>query len=345
MPPFAFLLVSVLGIAGCPPEGPTWSRVTSTTTTTADAPPGPVGPVVLGASFAPHRFGRAHSTLRVGDATGEGTASIDWTRGVMEVSGVGYEPPRAASAAQRQIAAIRAARVAAIRNAVRLGAWVAADPDRSVAQVGLPAGSGRLQAFVLGFSEVGAPQQFKAPDGRVAYRIKIEVPLWGVRGLAAAAFAGLGEPVGEARYTLVTAQPGSEPTVRVDCVVIDARGLPLRPVLWGRITDPQGKVLYDRQTIRAGGGRMVLHYTRSKAPAAELEAPAPATQPAAATQPATRPAVRRVVVRAISESGRLGGGLVIRTADAEVLAASPQSARALRAGRVVVLTDARLRGQ
>ena len=297
----------------------------------------PSKPLVLTSPFGPHVFGRSKMSAVINNAESLGLASINWTTGVMIVEGVGYLPDRALSPAQRDLAARRAARVVALRNAARVAQWLAADPDQTLADVhGVR--QGRLRAVVSGFTETAEPQKFTAPDGRVGYKVKVSVPLWGVRGLGGAAFDAYHawvkwEKKSRGRYKLVAF--GSEGVSTLECIVIDARGLPLRPVLWGEIADPAGKIVYDYQTA---AGERTIYYARSVAGTLLLE-----YSGGAASQPATGETlvVKRVVIKAESIAGKKGGRVVIKQRDAEMLATTPQYARLLAQGRVIVLTNIR----
>lgn len=299
----------------------------------------PSKPLILTSPFGPHVFG--HSTARavIDNARCLGLANVDWTTGMIIVEGTGYLPDRALSPAQRDLAAKRAARVVAIHNAVRVAKWLVADPDQTLVDVH-GVGSDRLRAVVSNFTETAEPQKFTAPDGRVGYKMKVSVPLWGVRGLGGATFDAYHawvkwEKKSKGRYKLVAF--GSEGVSTIECIVIDARGLPLRPVLWGEIADPTGKIVYDYQT---SGGERTIYYARSVAGTLLLE-----YSGGVASRPATGEAlvVKRVVIKAKSVAGKKGGRVVIKQRDAEMLATTPQYARLLAQGRVIVLTDAKPR--
>ena len=269
---------------------------------------------------------------------------VDWTAGVVIAEGLGRA--RGTTAQQRLMAA-RAAEVVAARNALAAACDVRIDADGRVA--GIRDGNLYVQGVVRGH-QVMRPQW--NPEARPPeYRLELEVPLWGVQGVASLFWRSQqvqSRYASVERIALTSAAARSATTGDVEAVesvvVIDARGLDLSECLFPSIVDARGRVLYDLATVPATVARSssAVRYVESDVAFERLSA-AVASAVDAGTDAAGVDGTRsyhRMVVRALNVAGPQHTDLILAPADADALAQSAQATDALRQARVLIVVSA-----
>lgn len=157
---------------------------------------------------------------------------IDWTRGVIVASGEGKAEGQGGNA---EAMALRAARVAAARNAILLVGALRLDPQGRPANI--PAGRLTADAVLKDFAETSS--SFDS-HSRVAC-VSLSAPIYGVRGVIA--LAGLTIPVEGGPHNGALAGGN-------DIMVIDARQTGFAPTLGPRLASADGKVLFDAADLQ-----------------------------------------------------------------------------------------------
>jgi hypothetical protein len=280
--------------------------------------------------------------------------SVNWTRGHLRAEGRGVAAGRGP---EDQLLARRAALEDAKRNAIALVAGVRIDADRTVRDV--EDGLLRVEGRIRGFREV--EESWHPERDPPEQRIVIEVPLWGVQGIAEVLL--MDRRTATRRREL---HPGGEGGPEA-LILVDGRGLGVEPGLFPSIVEADGTVLYDVDTLSAGlaGAVPVVRYVESDLPYESLSAAfhgalVPEVLPAAYALPpqedpkekpdedggegSKRRQKRLRTVKAVQGVGEAKTTLVLTAEDARKLADSPDGARALRNGKVIVVVDAAAAG-
>jgi hypothetical protein len=297
---------------------------------------------------------------------------IDWTGGYILAEGVGYAE---GVDKQQELLAERAATVIAARNAlaiakgIRLDAWAAVGDMRE--------GLVRLEGVVKGHEVVSSHWDPAAQPPEC--RVEVRVPLWGVKSVASL-YANSLRAQPRRRRAPRRPIPARHADVSDFVLVLDARGLDLKPCLFPCLVEDSGRVIYD---VYAAEPQMAAHSalfrfvesgepyevmeTRLRArprgrvvfaklqnePGQEAERaggpPEPTTKPA--TQPTTQPvpetrrrAKRRLLLKGIDVSGPGKTQLVLTQEDVDKLYESPEGVSAIRNAQVLVVVDAAAAG-
>jgi hypothetical protein len=292
---------------------------------------------------------------------------IDWTNGYILAEGIGHPNGRESSEDQRRSMATRAAEIVAARNALAISQGIHVNTSRRVAD--LAGGRVRIEGVIRGHRIVRSDWEPNA-DPPTA-RVVLEVPLWGVRGVAtifARSERSRAEQVGGGKRLGLNA---AEADVSGVVVVIDARGRDVSPCLFPVIVDADGRTLCDVGTLlpetvpRAPAVRYVetrLSFEQLRSAMGSRfeagwfdvlaqDAPGlPGVRRTAATSPAreltskTRPSRRRAnqqfVIKAVNAAPAQARQVLISREDAERLRNSAEASGAMRRGQVLIVVDA-----
>ncbi len=294
-------------------------------------------------------------------APGKALREVDWTRGIMRVEGKGRPGQRGV---QGELGSWRAAAVVAARNAIEFAAALRAEGRKPLGA--FRNGRKRVQGVVRGHREVSSHWD----DATQTQHVVIEVPLWGVHGIAEV-FANDAQAAARRasrnRLTLST-QPAGQ---RNYAVVLDARGTGFSPCLFPRIADDRGRTLYDiaAQPVDHAGRQPVARYATSKQTLKSLrterresnrlfkltvfqasisESAQARTDPNQLSQPhrarkRQRPTgfTAAPVIRMLDDAQST---LQITAKDAEALRKSADASNALLAGNLIILVDPQVTG-
>jgi hypothetical protein len=172
--------------------------------------------------------------------------SLDWTTGVLTVYGEGLAPPEIQHPAQRRLMGFRAAKATAYRNLLELLGQVHVDASTTVDQAMVASDSirTRVSGLVRGARLVPESQQEK--DG--VYQVALALEL--SDELAAALLPRRPPPPAPPAESALY-----EPPQTYTGLVIDARGLPLRPSMAPRLLSAGGNELF-------GAGGVEVEYVR-----------------------------------------------------------------------------------
>lgn len=174
-----------------------------------------------------------------------GSGTIDWRQGVIEVKGLGIAPAQYASMAQARIMARRAAIVDGYRNLAEAVKGVQVNAESTVQNYQLADDlvRTRVSALIQGARVISERQ---IPDG--GYEVVMVLNLYGDNSLDKVIVASALTPP-------LAAIP--QPTVSVSVpnkvtgLVVDTRGLGLEPVMAAKIYDQSGRVIYGNQYVDA----------------------------------------------------------------------------------------------
>ncbi|MBN1474411.1 MAG: hypothetical protein JW914_07340 [Syntrophaceae bacterium] len=247
-----------------------------------------------------------------------GQGSINWTAGYVEAAGIGIAPDQTAAKINARPVALRAAKESASGYLLEMVKNVQVDSARKVKDFMLE--SDAVNAQINGIIQRAViADQLYMPDGTV--EVKIRVPLYGE-------LSNVILPAAFARMNLkneASSASAAPPTVMYSGIVVDARGIRIRPVMIPKIFDEAGKEIYGlasvdiQYAVRQG----VSGYVR------DLEA----------AKQNQRVAVNPLTVKGLKTTGAGKTDIIISNADAAQIKNAVQSELLLKQCRVLIVAD------
>jgi len=246
------------------------------------------------------------------------TGKVDWTTGMITAVGIGAPPAQPANAAQARAMAERAAQVVALRNLLEAVKGVRVDSATTVENFMVT--SDVIKTEVSGFIQGAMPIDKKyMSDGSV--EVTVGMRLTGAladtllpKGLATPS-TPLTAPSG------ATAVPGQLYTG----LIVDARGLGVRPAMAPKILNEDGKEVYGSAWVSRDFAVREGMVGYLKDPASALANPRVTDKP--------------LMVKALKVSGDARVDTVISNADAAALQSAAQNLNMLQKCRVIILVD------
>lgn len=168
--------------------------------------------------------------------------NLDWTTGALTVYGEGIASPDIQNPAQRRLLGLRAAKATAYRNLLELVGQVHIDASTTVGEAMLASDSirTRVSGLIRGARLVPESQQEKDGVFQVALTLKLQDDLAATL-LPAIQRPSAPPPLAEsALYTPPQAYSG---------LIIDARGLPLKPSMAPRLLSAGGNELFNAHGV------------------------------------------------------------------------------------------------
>jgi hypothetical protein len=245
------------------------------------------------------------------------SGKVDWTTGVITAVGIGAPPAQPANAAQARAMAERAAQVVAYRNLLESVKGVRVDSMTTVENF-------IVTSDVIRTEVNGIIQGAMIMDKKYMSDGSVEVTI-GMRLTGALADALLPKtsstPSTGLTGTLTPASPGQLYTG----LIVDARGLGVRPAIAPKILNEDGKEVY-------GFAWISRDYAVREGMAGYLKDPVQAqTNPRVTDKP--------LMVKAIKVAGDARVDMVITNADAAMLHSASENLSVLQKCRVIILLD------
>ena len=245
------------------------------------------------------------------------SGKVDWTTGVITAVGIGAPPAQPANAAQARAMAERAAQVVAYRNLLEAVKGVRVDSTTTVENFMVT--SDVIRTEVSGIIQGATVMDKKyMSDGSVEVTVGMKLTGALAETLLPKGAAPAVPPAGAAG---TPASPGQLYTG----LVVDARGLGVRPAMAPKILNEDGKEVY-------GSAWISRDYAVREGMVGYLKDPA-----AAQTNP--RVADKPLMVKAIKVSGDARVDTVISNADAAAIQSAAQNLSMLEKCRVIILVD------
>jgi hypothetical protein len=275
--------------------------------------------VVMAAVFVVFLGGSAFAQL-VGTVKDVETAvgssgKIDWTTGVITSVGIGAPPAQPANAAQARAMAERAAQVVAYRNLLEAVKGVRVDSTTTVENFMVTSDVVRTQ--VSGFVQGAMVMDKKyMSDGSV--EVTVGMKLTGALADALLPKTPTTPPTG------IVATPGAAGQAFTG-LIVDARGLGIRPAMAPKVLNEDGKEVYGSAWINRD-------WAVREGMAGYLRDPLQAQQnPRVTDKPLT--------VKAIKAAGDARVDVVISNADAAMIHGAAQNLSFLEKCKVIILVD------
>jgi hypothetical protein len=246
------------------------------------------------------------------------TGKVDWTTNVITAVGIGAPPASPANAAQARAMAERAAQVVAYRNLLEAVKGVRVDSATTVENFMVT--SDVIKTEVSGFIQGATIMDKKyMSDGSVEVTV-------GMKLTGALADALL--PKGSGTPPTVTPPPSgtaAAPSQLFTGLIVDARGLGVRPAMAPKILNEDGKEVYGSAWINRDWAVREGMVGYLKDPVSAQANPRVTDKP--------------LMVKAIKVSGDGRVDMVISNTDAAILQSATQNLSMLEKCRVIVLVD------
>ncbi len=244
------------------------------------------------------------------------SGKVDWTTGVITAVGIGAPPAQPANAAQARAMAERAAQVVAYRNLLEAVKGVRLDSTTTVENF-------MVTSDVIKTEVSGIIQGAMVMDKKYMSDGSVEVTV-GMKLTGALADALLPKGPTTPQIGLATPTPGTQGQLYTG-LIVDARGLGVRPAMAPKIMNEDGKEVYGSAWINRDWAVREGMVGYLKDPAAAQ------TNPRVTDKP--------LMVKAIKISGDARVDMVISNADAAALQSASQNLSMLEKCRVIVLVD------
>ncbi|HSB34185.1 MAG TPA: hypothetical protein VLG39_06995 [Nitrospirota bacterium] len=242
------------------------------------------------------------------------SGKVDWTTGVITSVGIGAPPAQPANAAQARAMAERAAQVVAYRNLLEAVKGVRVDSTTTVENF-------MVTSDVIKTEVSGIIQGAMVMDKKYMSDGSVEVTV-GMKMSGALADALLPKDLGT-RPSLPAGAASSGQLYTG--LIVDARGLGVRPAMAPKILNEDGKEIY-------GSAWISRDYAVREGMVGYLKDPA-------AAQSNPRVTDKPLLVKAVKVSGDAHVDAVISNADAAAIQSASQNLSMLEKCRVIILVD------
>jgi len=245
------------------------------------------------------------------------TGKVDWTTGVLTAVGIGAPPAQPANAAQARAMAERAGQVVAYRNLLEAVKGVRVDSTTTVENF-------IVTSDVIRTEVSGIIQGAMIMDKKYMSDGSVEVTV-GMKLTGALADALLPKTLPTPPTGLTGTLPPGTPGQVYTGLIVDARGLGVKPAMAPKILNEDGKEVYGSAWINRD-------YAVREGMVGYLKDPVQAqTNPRVADKP--------LVVKALKVAGDARVDMVITNADAAMLHNASENLSMLQKCRVIILVD------
>ena len=246
------------------------------------------------------------------------SGKVDWTTGVITAVGIGAPPAQPANAAQARAMAERAAQVVAYRNLLEAVKGVRVDSTTTVEN--FMVSSDVIKTEVSGIIQGAMVMDKKyMSDGSVEVTVGMKL---------SGALADMLLPRGPQTPPAITPPPAGAPAAPAQLytgLIVDARGLGVKPAMAPKVLNEDGKEVYGSAWINRD-------YAVREGMVGYLKDPA-------AAQANPRVTDKPLMVKAQKVSGDARVDLVISNADAAMLQSASQNLSMLEKCKVIILVD------
>lgn len=222
--------------------------------------PKTMGTMLLTAAFAIAQM----QPVVTGD---NGQGNVDWSNRTIVSTGIGAPNPDLPEAAQRP-AAIRAAQQIALRNALETVKGIYLNSSTTVENFMTTSDvvTSRVSGFVKGFQQKGRTKYMS--DGSV--EVTMEIPIDGIGGLGESL---LGDNLGDSPSVSKWDGKKARKETVFTGLIIDCKGLGIKPAMSPRIMDSDGKEIYGSAYVSKEWAVKygMVGYSKDVSAAAKLE--------------------------------------------------------------------------
>ncbi len=264
----------------------------------------------------------------------EGGGTVNWTSGWITAVGKGAPPPNPANSAQSRMMAERAAKVDGYRALLEVVNGVRVDAATLVENYTVTNDVIKVEVSGIVKGAIPVKTEFQ-PDGGA--EVTLRMPLAGGKSLANVF-------LNEKKIQPLNGPQASSPEEGVSGVVIDARGLGVKPAMFPALVDDKGQVVFGPEQVdRAATERDGMVQYKVLPKGADLSSVFGEGQyvirPVQNAPIPPREGHRPLKVKGASSAGVFRANIMISSDDVKKLQSNPQAMAAFRRARVVVVTD------
>lgn len=254
---------------------------------------------------------------------GQTNGSVDWVNRVVRAKGIGAPNPNMPEAAARP-AAIRAAQQLALRNALELIKGISLNSQTTIknCMVESDVVNTSVNGFVSGFTFEPNPRYMN--DATV--EIEVTLPLDGATGLGGTIFGDNSPLIPKQTSPSQKYSPRNQQSTGYTGLIVDAKGLGLKPALMPKIISDNERELYGSANISREFAVQfgMCGYSKSFETAKAL---------------VDRIGTNPMVVKAVKISGPNKADVILSKTDSDALQNAAKTAKFLSECRVVILLD------
>jgi hypothetical protein len=260
------------------------------------------------------------------------SGTVNWTSGWVKATGIGVPPATAGSAGKAM--AQRAAFSVAVRNLLEVVKGVRIDAATLVENYIVQ--NDVIKSQVTGFVKGAQIEKtIESPDGSV--EVLVKAPLWGVNSLYDPFLDQMG-----VQDQKLPPEPAEDSYTGL---VIDARGLGVKPACFPAVLDDKGEAVYGPKTVDRAAAQKdgMVHYMAAPR-GADLSSlfgdGAYIVRPVQSTPPAPpREGRKPLKIKGGDKAGALKANIIISSEDARKIRDDAQLTVALKRSKVVIVTD------
>jgi hypothetical protein len=268
----------------------------------------------------------------------QSSGSINWSSGSLVAQGIGI-PPSSVSASAATAMAGRAAKAVALRNLLELVQGIRVDSTTTVKNYVVQ--SDEIQTRIQGL--VKNAQEMKRavfPDGSV--EVTLSMALWGEQSL----LSSLG--TNEKRDHSFEDGSPDQNSFGYSGVVVDARGLAIKPVAYPSLLDPQREAILaigedKRPKTPSRGGAQYLMLKDSLS-LSSLWRRHPVVDKKETGPSLKRVGPRPLTIKGLDKAGTFQADIIVSASDAKKLREDENLLKVLREGRIIIVTDPLIAG-
>jgi hypothetical protein len=249
----------------------------------------------------------------------EGSGSVDWSKRVIVVTGIGAPNPDL-TAAQNRPGTLRAAKLIAIRNALETVKGIYLNSSTTIQNFMTSSDviTTSVNGYVKGFEQKGRDKYMS--DGTA--EVTLEIPLDGIGNFADIV---LGEKLSDKPSVTIFEGKKSKEEHIFTGLIIDCRGLSVKPALSPRVLDSEGREIYGSAYVTKEWAVKygITGYSKDVAAAAKLD----------------RVGSRPGQVKAVKVSGENKTDIVLSESDAADIRSAAKNLKFLSECRVILVVD------
>ena len=258
---------------------------------------------------------------------GNDVSQIDYSTRKVSATGIGAVPANAANVGMARASAIRSAKLDALRNLVEAVQGVRLSSETTIRNnmVEDDVIRTKVEAMVRGARQVGEPKYLSDSSVEIVMEVAMsgimEALLPTAANVATTGAVNITAPAPAAAPAVVAAVPGQP----ITGLIIDARGLGIKPSMSPQVFNADGTVLY-------GPGAYPREFAVAQGVVGYHKDPA-----AAANDP--RVAGNPVTLKGVGTAGSLATDVVISATDAQMVASFAGFSESISSCRVMIILD------
>lgn len=271
----------------------------------------------------------------------QANGSVNWSSGSLLAKGIGIPPPSSVSSSAATAMAGRAGKAVALRNLLELVQGIRVDSNTTVENYVVQSDDiqTRVQGLVKNAREV---KRAVFPDGSVEVTLSME--LWGDHALLSSLKPfNDSQPSSESDHL-----GGGQNSLAYSGVVLDARGLALKPVAFPSILDPKRQAILsspekNRLKGQNWGGAQYLMFKASQT-LSSIWSTHPVVDKKESGLSMKRVGPRPLTIKGLDKAGTFQSDIIVSASDAKKLREDPSLLNVLREGRIIIVNDPLIAG-